>query len=415
VAWAKSLGDAAPQTATALAVADDGNVVFAGLLQGALDPGCSRACLLMSASGIDPFVAALDRDGEGLWGQLWPATGAASIDSMWAVGGAVWMAGSFSGELSLPTNTHVSGDSDLFVVQTVAADGSLLSDSSVIDAGFQNNAQLAVSVFQDAVLASNVELAGNVDVGVRLLLNATPPRFWNRTFGSMFHDELHALVTDDEGEIVIAGELGSTTSFGCAARLAASEDAFVAKLARNSGDCIWAQAFAGPGRQRITAMAAAPDSHLVIAGTFEQSIVLGERSVAAFQSDSDAFLAELDADGEVLWYLTSNAPGIERPTALSVTADGRIAMAGEFSYSLGFDERMTSDAESDGFVAVFEGPSLRWSAQLKGPGPQRFVAVACREGRVVALGDGSNNAAIGDRTLIAPGGTPNVVLASFVE
>jgi hypothetical protein len=415
VLWAKRYGDAATQRPSALGVSDDGAIVFAGSLEGSLDVGCDGCAPLAPESSTDPFVAAVDVDGRGLWGAVLPSPSNASVDALRPVGASMWLSGSFDGSIRIAGTTLASTDQDTFVASVGARNGGGMTAFAFPHADEQSNARLAVNQFGEFAVAAETRAAGPSELLLRTFFdNGTP--FWQQGYLSNGADEIRAIAIDAAGNVVIAGSVGGSIDFGCGMHEATDVDAFVAKLTHAMGECVWSQTFGGAGTQRALALTLDSDGAALVAGEFQGGIDFPMGNVRSAQGSIDAFLAALDDGGDVQWYLTSAAVGDERIAGVASTVAGRIVLGGDFSQALGFDDRHAFAGTPDGFVVVLEKDrTLRWSAQLEGGNEQRFVAVASHGDNVVALGEITGGASLGGWFLDNEAPGASIALAVLFE
>jgi hypothetical protein len=185
---------------------------------------------------------------------------------------------------------------------------------------------------------------------------------WSLDAGTTDAETLSALTTLVDGDVVVAGNFGSDHLIfpGCAALDQTSDqDAFVAKLDQDTGNCLWAFSFGdngGGGDEGIFAVSGDADGDVFIAGGFANSLVLGDVELAG--GDLDAFVAKLDGDdGAVLWAV---ALGGDATMALAYACktdnNGDIVVAGQFSGTGVFgDSEFVADGPSDVFVARLSG------------------------------------------------------------
>jgi hypothetical protein len=206
--------------------------------------------------------------------------------------------------------------------------------------------------------------------------NTTPPVATMQTVAAApmigpWKDYGHGVAVDGQGNVVIAGAtmgvLEGATTHGAA-------DGFVSKFAAD-GTWLWTQQYGTSGSDMIAAVAIAPDGDVVIAGAASGQYEQDEASDAR-----GVFVARLDPDGQMRWVKQFGASGVTLVSAIAVSADERIYVAGE-----GPD-----DPSKDQFVATLscfaaDGSSL-WHDQWGGsPGAEPF-GIATRGDAVYVVG-----------------------------
>ncbi|MDC0742968.1 hypothetical protein [Polyangium mundeleinium] len=151
------------------------------------------------------------------------------------------------------------------------------------------------------------------------------------------------------GHVFVGGRLLGTTDFG-AGPLGSSGDAFVLALTPD-GKTAWARTFSATLRASVTSLAVDPRGNVVLAGVFRGTMVLGTN---AFSGAGNIFLARLDPQGNITW--SKGLPGMnpQYVRAVAVDREGHVVIAGSFydSIDLG-DGRRESAGDTDVFVAKF--------------------------------------------------------------
>lgn len=123
------------------------------------------------------------------------------------------------------------------------------------------------------------------------------------------------------------------------------------------GRCVWASIF--DGELLHVDLEIDDEDHVVIASALYGSIVMGGETHQT-AGHFDPIVARLDPDGAVEWVRVFPGDSMDPDAAstMAISADGRIAIAGRFSHSIGLgDETVTCPAtggESSWFVAVMD-------------------------------------------------------------
>ena len=197
------------------------------------------------------------------------------------------------------------------------------------------------------------------------------------------------IAVDTSGRVVAVGETVGPLTIGFPEpSFSGSPHAFVMALLQG-GEPGWLRSAGGSGQTRAWSVAVADDGSTLVAGQFTGSFAFEEQEeVAAFDEKSDAFVAELDPDGEVLWVTIVTGPGQQIASAVD-TVDERVVVVGQ----------------TDGPVDV-AGVRV-----LEPPGPSGFVLVFDGSGEVIAstLATASIHAELGFVTTVSD--TTQVVVA----
>ena len=182
---------------------------------------------------------------------------------------------------------------------------------------------------------------------------------WARRLGAWSNDAYNSIVIDAAGNNYVTGEFGGsiTTPIGIITSQG-SLDIVIAKY-DPSGTLLWTRTFGGPGLDRGIDIALGPAGELVVVGTYMNTVQFGSGPVTSAGGTQDIFILKLaSADGSFDWVRTGgSADGVDQPNSVSIAADGRIAVAGEFRGSATFDAgsitSMTDPDTGDPSVDIF--------------------------------------------------------------
>ncbi|WP_433242705.1 alpha/beta hydrolase-fold protein [Streptosporangium sp. CA-135522] len=200
---------------------------------------------------------------------------------------------------------------------------------------------------------------------------------WTRQLGTAADERLYGVVALPDGGVLAAGYTkgdldghhpGNTT-----------DDAFVVRL-DESGAVRWLTQFGVAGAaDRAYGLTAAPDGGAYLAG-YTKGALAGTNS-----GDKDAFLARVDADGQIAW--TRQIGGTGEDKAYGVAVDG----TGVFV--VGSDTAGLPGAPAlgglDGWIARYGSDgTAQWVSATGGAGDDRLGAVAVTtDGLAVATGE----------------------------
>jgi len=166
------------------------------------------------------------------------------------------------------------------------------------------------------------------------------------------------------GHVFVGGRLLGTTDFG-AGPIGSSRDAFILALT-SDGKTAWARTFPATQGASVTSLAVDRRGNVVLVGVFRGTMVLGAN---ALSGAGNVFLARLDPQGNVTW--SKGFPGMnpQYVRAVAVDGEGRVVIAGSFydTIDLG-DGRLESAGDTDVFVAKFtEAGTLLHGLRFGGP------------------------------------------------
>ncbi|HEY0977076.1 MAG TPA: gliding motility-associated C-terminal domain-containing protein [Flavobacteriales bacterium] len=200
-------------------------------------------------------------------------------------------------------------------------------------------------------------------------LGAQP--FWAKDVGGIGNDHVADVKVDADGSIYMTGEFGGTMTFGGQTfSSAGSLDFFVAKL-NGSGDLIWFRTGGGTGIDRGLKVGLGTGTNLVFTGEFLGTATFQAQTITSTGGTADMFVAVLQkSDGALQWMRQGGgATGTDRPYGVSMAADGRVAVAGEFRGTAQWEGSSLSSAvdpdtgqpNSDVFVVSYTaGGGLQW-------------------------------------------------------
>ncbi len=186
--------------------------------------------------------------------------------------------------------------------------------------------------------------------------------------GGFDEDMGTAIAIDGAGDAIIAGNTRSSDfpttprAFQGALRSIGRDDGFVAKLDPAGGSLVFSTYLGGTGAEAMSSLALDPRGNVHLAGgtpsaDFPTTQGALDRSLSG---QSDAFYAELDANGTTLLYgtfLGGNNPGVEYAAAVALGPGGTVYLGGsttssDFPVTPGaFDTTYGGGAWGDAFVA----------------------------------------------------------------
>lgn len=157
-------------------------------------------------------------------------------------------------------------------------------------------------------------------------------QYWATDIGGMGHDRVIHLATDADGSIYVAGEFGGTMSVNGQGYIpVGGRDAFVARL-NADGQVQWIRTGGGAGIDRAKRVALGPGNALVVAGEFMGEVDLFGQAMSSAGGSTDLFVALLDKnDGSLQWVRKGGgAVGTDQVSGLSVGATGQVCITGHF-------------------------------------------------------------------------------------
>jgi len=160
----------------------------------------------------------------------------------------------------------------------------------------------------------------------------------------------------------------------------------------------------GPNIAAVRASATGPDGSVYVLAD-----VNGAVNGQPIQGGQDVALLKYDSTGALVFTRTLGAASSASGLAMSVAADGRVAIAGSVTGGLDPDSPPIQDGRSDSFVTVFDNQGQElWTKRRSALPDDRATAVAFGPGGAVYVaGDGPSNA-------ISNAGQPNGYVEGYV-
>jgi hypothetical protein len=210
-----------------------------------------------------------------------------------------------------------------------------------------------------------------------------PSVTWSSYLGGAQFDELRDAVTNADDEIIVVGQTDSTSGFPADAGLPMSgsgRDAVVAKF-KPDGSLAWTRVFGGNGGDLARRVRLVPDGSgdVFVVGTLTQSsgriltapsTTLDPTGGQSYKGgESDAFLARVSADGELLWFIFVGGNGKDEGVSLAVAGTTVYVGGRSDSTSLSFSGLAKAGPRGDGsdaFVSQVDltleySPKVLWT------------------------------------------------------
>lgn len=442
VIWIQRYGDSVSQTANGVAIDSKGNLLIAGTFEGTLTFDVE----LKSKGSQDIFLVKLDPDGVPLWSRRF---GGSDKDESGALGrgpnvavdaaGNVLLAGAVMGKADVG-NDPVPGtdiDSDPVVLK-LDADGEVLWSKRFTGAGNQKAWSVGVDAEGSAFVTG--EMAGTVDFGGGELtsagdadlfvmkLDAAGEHVWSRRLGESGAQRGLTLAMHPDGDVVIAGELTGSMTFGAGEGLETlssvkpdKRDLLLLKL-DPEGKARWGRNFSKAETaegilQGMGGVAVTPSGDILLTGWFHDTLKFDEVTLVS-KGSSDLFIARLDNEGHARWAVSyGNEVDYQVGWGIASDAAGEVLVTGNLTGDVdigplvhkGFD---MSTKAPDAYVLKLDaelGPI--WNTSLTGPGWQVGYGIAVDpQGDVVVVGRMSADITSLDPRITSHGGDDMFVL-----
>src|ERR1700752_4090024 len=196
-----------------------------------------------------------------------------------------------------------------------------------------------------------------------LQLSIDPVLTWNTFLGGSSLDEGDDIIVDGSGNIYVTGY--SDISWGNPIRAFTTiPDAFVAKL-DPSGNLLWNTFLGGNGGDLGYGITLDASGNVYVTGN--SNATWGAPIRAYTMGISDSFVAKLNTNGTLLWNTFLGGTGIDEAREIAVGGSGNVYVTGRSSSTWGSPVIRAYTADMDAFVAnVDTNGNLVWNSFLGG-------------------------------------------------
>jgi hypothetical protein len=163
----------------------------------------------------------------------------------------------------------------------------------VHDVAFRDGAIVLVGSFDASVdLGTSLyDSVGGADGFVAQLLPADYGEIWSHQIGGVGVQQPYAAAIDSVGDVVVVGTFDDTIDFGAGPQQASGHDAFIVKLGGTDGEPRWSGTYGGPDDDRALRVCTDDDDNVIVAGEFTVSIDFGLDRLQSV-GGSDVFVAK---------------------------------------------------------------------------------------------------------------------------
>lgn len=410
--WAKAYGGASDESLVSIQADSDGNVVLLGEFTSTMDADPSTDSLpLSTTTGWGVFISKLDSDGNLLWSKQignedeYVKASALSIDA----NGNIYISGEFhdtvdfdpgAGVFDLISNSEfLPGGApgpppeiltDLYIIR-LSSLGELVWAKQIDGASDRNRIYASLisddgwlyltGTVRDSISFDSGSLPYQIadsshDEGFTVKYDLNGTLIWSKILHGLVLPPVYDyginpydIQTDSIGNIYLAGEWYGTSDFDPNAdtnyvTAYGNTDAFVLSL-NSSGEFIWVKQIGGVNEDLARSVILDEDRQsIIVSGGFRgytdfdpgQGIV---ELASTIGSNPDAFVLNLDFDGNYQWVRTFGGIGYDLITSSVLDSFGNIYVAGTFDAPLDLDPGADSaiiepSLWSDMFISRFD-------------------------------------------------------------
>lgn len=358
--WAGTFGGAWLQDGTGMALDSAGNIYITGGFDQTVDfdpgPGTS---FRVSAGDADIFLLKLDPNGQFQWvktmgGQLNDFGEGIALDP-W---GNICLIGNFEGiadfDPGFGNEILTAADSHDIFIAKYSPLGDFLWAGSCPGNRDVNFVRYEIATDDSGNVYTAGGFIGDTDFdpgpGTNLIVNQglndifllkldSAGQFqWVKGYGSSGEDVAFALAIDDSQQVNFTGGFSNTVDFGGPSFTFPSQgsvDGFLAQVTP-SGNTTWAVSFGGAGFDYAKSISVDAPGTVVVAGQFEDTIVLPNNTLVA-QGSEDAFVLRGSLTGNYEYGVSYG--GSDETTVEDIAIDnaGLMYLAGSFAGTTDFD------------------------------------------------------------------------------
>jgi Beta-propeller repeat len=241
---------------------------------------------------------------------------------------------------------------------------------------------------------------------------------WSKLIGAPgVHDGGHAIATDKDGNVIVAGTFSNSINLGGSTLVSAgSDDIYVAKFSP-SGSHIWSRSIGGSGTDTVNGITSDADGNIVVLGQFSGQANYGGGNLSSYGA-TDIFLASYaKSNGAYRWSKHFGGTGNDTAYSLVATSTGDIIIAAGFQGNATFGgATLTSAGGYDLALARYAAAdgTHRWSRSYGGENSEDGSSVAIDEAadQLVVSGYFDTSADVGTGTLRSLGLT-DAFLAAY--
>ncbi|MDB4953517.1 MAG: hypothetical protein JWO36_1086 [Myxococcales bacterium] len=196
---------------------------------------------------------------------------------------------------------------------------------------------------------------------------------WATTLGSIHEDGARSVVIDPAGDVVAGGFFTGTVDFGVETLSTSHTAGWVSKRSGIDGSARWTitlgtemSAYAD-----VAGVATTGDGSVIVAGTYSGDLHLEGQTLhgPGLTTGSDCFVAKYNPAGQLQWVRNLGPSTVSNLTSLAASHDGRIAIIGAYQGVLQLPNGNYSAVDHDPFLVLFDANGqMLWGVTSQNPG-----------------------------------------------
>lgn len=234
--------------------------------------------------------------------------------------------------------------------------------------------------------------------------NQMPTKRWDKTLGGSATDVPTAMVTTNDGGMVIAGYSSSTQSGNKTEVSRGGVDFWLVKVDAN-GQKVWEKAIGGSGDDYAMQLVALADGGFVVAG-YSDSGASGDKTDAS-RGETDYWVVKVNSVGQKLWDKTYGGTASDEALAIALAPDGNFWLAGSSTSGIGGDKTERNYGERDYWVLKLSNTGQKlWDKTIGGRANDHLSCMALTPEGMLLVGS-SNSDISNDKTERNKGDKPS--------
>lgn len=193
---------------------------------------------------------------------------------------------------------------------------------------------------------------------------------WKKVLGGNGNDYGYSIIKTTDGGYLLSGR--TTSNNGDITSTKGGIDMWVAKLDA-AGNINWQKSYGGNGDEYSVSATATPDGGYALTG---YTLSNNNGDVGQNHGNTDFWVLKINGTGTIQWQKTLGGAGDDRPSAITVTTEGRIGVAGYTNSTNG--DVGTNHGSEDMWVMLLDNGNgnFLWKKTFGGNGSERAKALA---------------------------------------
>lgn len=205
---------------------------------------------------------------------------------------------------------------------------------------------------------------GNEDILI-FKYNANGQLIWTKQLGSIGEDLGKSITINNYGDLFITGHFRQTLYYdNDSLASSGNTDAFVAKLDLQ-GNLLWINSIGNTGFETGTSITCDALGNSYVTGTFEDSLSVDNQNLLTYGSLNN-FILQFNSSGHLGWYNSVGTPTFDNLKDIQLDANGNVYIVGHFrSVLYGTLGQLNSNGDQDALLLKLDmnGQLLWWKNQ----------------------------------------------------